>query len=177
MTGKFACLSAVCCWGERPSNQPQAGRTGLVVDPTVGRVAPIRPLSPLLMSPIHQPLPEIASSPPPSPAEPRLPSSGRHGNNTSFETRGARLPLAAKPKDGLHSSCVSASSQRQARARRMHIVLLSCRYGVSRLRLANGTDYESRRTHRRTQQNFLPQPCGQRPVWEEAKMAQGASWR
>ncbi|UKZ86820.1 uncharacterized protein TrAFT101_002644 [Trichoderma asperellum] len=129
------------------------------------------------MSPIHQPLPEIASSPPPSPAEPRLPSSGHHGNNTSFETRGARLPLAAKPKDGLHSSCVSASSQRQARrqsgAHRASVVPLLCVWVC----LADGTDYESRRTHRRTQQNFLPQPCGQRPVWEEAKMAQGASWR
>ncbi|PTB44089.1 hypothetical protein M441DRAFT_44189 [Trichoderma asperellum CBS 433.97] len=102
---------------------------------------------------------------------------GHHGNNTSFETRGARLPLAAKPKDGLHSSCVSASSQRQARrqsgAHRASVVPLLCVWVC----LADGTDYESRRTHRRTQQNFLPQPCGQRPVWEEAKMAQGASWR
>ncbi|GFP54604.1 hypothetical protein TASIC1_0004022800 [Trichoderma asperellum] len=143
--GNSLASPAVCCWGERPSNQPQAGWTGLVVDPTVGRVAPIRPLSPLLMSPIHQPLPEIASSPPPSPAEPRLPSSGHHGNNTSFETRGARLPLTAKLKDGLHSSCVSASSQRQARrqtdAHRASVVPVLCVWVASgrwnRLRVAS----------------------------------------
>lgn len=59
------------------------------------------------MSLIHQPLPEIASSPPPSPTEPRPSSGHTMENKTSLETRGALLPLAAKPKDGLLTALAS----------------------------------------------------------------------
>ncbi|KAL7924692.1 hypothetical protein ACQKWADRAFT_255335 [Trichoderma austrokoningii] len=109
------------------------------------------------MSLIHQPFPEIASSPPPSPAEQRP----HHGKTrTSLETRRALLPPGREAQDGLFTllsrlSIVSAASEAPCDAMRCDVLP------------ADGTDYESRRTHGRTQQNFLP------AVWARSGLGGG----
>lgn len=108
--------------------------------------APIRPLSPLLMSLIHQPLPEIASSPPPSPTEPRLPPSGHTMETTRALKHAARCcPWLRRPKTGctqlLRLSIVSAASEAPCDAHRASVVPLLCVWVASgrwnRLRVAS----------------------------------------
>lgn len=126
----------------------QVGR-GWQWSPRLVASRPFAP-SPLLMSLIHQPLPEIASSPPPSPTEPRRPSSG-HTKETTRALKHAALyyPWLRSPRTGctrfLRLSIVSAPSEAPCDAMRCRTVAsvapLPCVWDASgrwnRLRVAS----------------------------------------
>ncbi|KAL7971336.1 hypothetical protein HDV63DRAFT_320027 [Trichoderma sp. SZMC 28014] len=137
------------------------------------------------MSLIHQPLPEIASSPPPHPLNHVRTAATPWKNKTSLETRGALLPLAAKPKDGLLTAFASQprlSGKRSAMRRtamRCNAHRCFCRAAAVCLGCVWPMEPITSRVARFAAHSriFSTTAVWASPVWEEAKMAQGASWR